>query len=105
MLSQPRPAFQPHLLRIKKTKVDRFADIAIGLGPGFTHFKHFQRGKLVTSAVQNTGDIFEQLSPFLDRSSAPTNECFAGCRDSALRFRNFRLDHSSYNLLRTTWVM
>src|SRR5439155_19887416 len=60
VLSEPRPADQTHLMRIKPAEIHRFANIAIRFRPGLADFENFERGELKTPAVHNIGGALEQ---------------------------------------------
>ena len=59
VLCESRPADEPHLVRVKQTKIDRLADVAIGFRPGLADLKNFERGKFVTAALHDRGDTLK----------------------------------------------
>src|SRR5438874_12270832 len=74
MLSQTWISTQPHLLRVKQTKIHRFADVAVGFGPSFADLEHFDRGKFKPSTIENRSHAFKQLAAFFEGCVPPDLE-------------------------------
>ncbi len=60
VLSEPRPADQAHLLRIKEAEIHRFADVAIRFGPCFADLENLQRRKFVATAMHDVCSALKQ---------------------------------------------
>ena len=53
----------PHLLRIERAEIDRFANIGVGFRPWLADFKNFYCREFVAPAFQNVGRTLQQLGP------------------------------------------
>src|SRR5207253_211488 len=100
MLGQTRVTDEPHLLPVEKTKIHRFADVAVSFGPGFADLENFDCGKLETSAIENRGDSFKQLAAFFEWRAAPRFKRAPRRFRCALRFGNSGLGDEPNDLIR-----
>src|SRR6478736_3726232 len=100
MLGELRPSEDAHLLGIEEAKIHRLTNVAIGFLPWFAHFKNLDGGKLEASTFHDRRNPLEQLGTMLHRNAAPMIESPSRRFDRAFGFRNSRLRHFAYDLVR-----
>src|SRR5438046_10568220 len=86
VLRQTRSPDETHLLRIKKAKVDCLANVPVGFRPRLADFKNFERGKLESAAVHDSGGALQQLCSFFKWSPAPFFDGLPLCLQRASPF-------------------
>ena len=104
VLRESRETAQAHLVRVKEQEIDRLADVAVGFGPRFAHFKNFKGRKFETPAIHDGGNALEQFSSMLDADAAPMVERFARRRDRGFRLRNSSFSHGADDLIGRAWI-
>src|SRR5438034_1499348 len=94
----------PHLLRVERAKIDRFADIGVGFRPWLADFENFYCREFVAPALQNVGRALQQLRPLLDRRPSPFFECRTRSFNGTLGFVDSSFGSIADNLGRLGWI-
>src|SRR5947208_16017399 len=104
VLRPTRSPDETHLLRIKKAKVDCLANVPVGFRPRLADFKNFERGKLESAAVHDSGGAFQQLCSFFKWSPAPFFERVPRGFDRAFRLGNPGFGDCADDIAGRTWI-
>ena len=94
----------PHLLRVERAEIDRFADIAVCFRPCLADFENFYCRQLVASAFQDVGRALQQLRPLLERRPSPFLECRTRSFNGTLGFVDPGFGSVADNLGRLGWI-
>src|SRR5205085_11741823 len=91
-------------LGVVRAKVDRFANIAVGLAPAFTAFMNFPGGELKSPTSHTFRGIAEQLGALLRRKPGPIRPCPASGVDSLASVLRGRFVNVADDLPLVRWI-